>query len=177
MIGWGRLVGSSSHIIGGFDHSADVPGSRGKHMLAFFPFRISYPERLSVPEPHGALIESSEPQPRIDTTAKGCRDDGLIREMGHAYRRPQSLPNVRQACTPRETMSFPTPTYPGVDLDANKGPQMNTVAVAFIVLSSAVLALRLVSRVVTHVSAGMDDWLIGVAAACFHKATDRFTGR
>lgn len=70
-------------------------------------------------------------------------------------------------------MAFETPIYPGIDLDANEGPQMYAVAVAFIVLSLAFLILRLISRVVTQVSAGMDDWLIGVAAASRHESCTR----
>lgn len=65
---------------------------------------------------------------------------------------------------PVKTTSFPTPVYPGIGLDANEGLQMNTVAVAFIILSFAVLVLRLISRLATRVPAGMDDWLIGGAA-------------
>ena len=61
-------------------------------------------------------------------------------------------------------MAFTTPLYPGIDLDADQGPQMNNVAAAFIALSFAVLTLRFISRVVTHVDIGMDDWLIVAAA-------------
>ncbi len=66
-------------------------------------------------------------------------------------------------------MAFETPIYPGIDLDADEGPQMYAVAVAFIVLSLSFLVLRLISRVVTQISAGMDDWLIGLAAAGRHE--------
>ena len=61
-------------------------------------------------------------------------------------------------------MSFSTPVYPGINLDANDGPQMNAVAIAFIVLSCITLALRLFSRLYTHVTIDVDDWLILVAA-------------
>ena len=61
-------------------------------------------------------------------------------------------------------MSLTTPLYPGVNLDANKGPQMNVVAVVFITLSFITLALRVLSRLKTNVPIGMDDWLIMVAA-------------
>lgn len=74
-------------------------------------------------------------------------------------------------------MSFQTPVYPGVDLDADEGPQMYAVAVAFIVLSLAFLVLRLISRTVTHVSAGLDDWLIGVAAAGHPRRSTESAGR
>lgn len=69
-------------------------------------------------------------------------------------------------------MYFSTPLYPGIDINANQGPQMNAVAIAFIILSFTVLGLRLISRLVTRISAGMDDWLIGVAAASTHTGKD-----
>ena len=61
-------------------------------------------------------------------------------------------------------MSFTIPTYPGVTLDANDGPQMNAVAIIFIVLSFITLVLRYFSRLFTHVSIELDDWLTVVAA-------------
>ena len=67
-------------------------------------------------------------------------------------------------------MSFPTPVYPGIDLDDNDGPQMNAIAVVFIVLSFITLVLRFYSRLHTNVSIGMDDWLIVVAAVRVHKS-------
>lgn len=54
--------------------------------------------------------------------------------------------------------------YPGINLDANAGLQVNTVAIASIILSCITLILRLISRLNTHVSIDMDDWLIVVAA-------------
>ena len=66
-------------------------------------------------------------------------------------------------------MSFVTPEYPGVQLDDDQGPEMNSVSVAFIALSFSVLALRLVSRLVTRVPFGTDDWLILVAAVSVNK--------
>ncbi|MCJ1251006.1 hypothetical protein MMC30_008237 [Trapelia coarctata] len=66
-------------------------------------------------------------------------------------------------------MSFPTPEVPGLDPDANYGPQMNSVAAAFLCLSVAVIALRFFSRVYTRIEVGTDDWLI-VAAAVFSWA-------
>ena len=67
-------------------------------------------------------------------------------------------------------MSFPTPVYPGIDLDASGGPQMNAVAVVFIALSFITLVLRFFSRLHTNVILGMDDWLIVVAAVRIHKS-------
>ncbi|KAL9639793.1 MAG: hypothetical protein Q9164_000692, partial [Protoblastenia rupestris] len=61
-------------------------------------------------------------------------------------------------------MNFTTPVYPGVDLEDSQGPEMNAVAVAFIVLSLVTLVLRFLSRHLTQVSLGTDDWLIVVAA-------------
>lgn len=67
-------------------------------------------------------------------------------------------------------MSFTTPVYPGVDLDANEGPQLNAVAIVSIILSLITLVLRFFSRLHTHVSIGLDDWLIVVAAVGLLKA-------
>ena len=68
-------------------------------------------------------------------------------------------------------MSFTTPVYPGINLDANDGPQMNAVAIVFIVLSLITLVLRFFSRLKTHVSIELDDWLIVVAAVGLRKST------
>ena len=65
-------------------------------------------------------------------------------------------------------MSLTTPEYPGIDLNANQGPQVNAVAIAFIVLSCITLILRFSSRLKTHVAFGLDDWLIVVAAVRYH---------
>jgi len=67
-------------------------------------------------------------------------------------------------------MSFPTPLYPGVDPDANQGPQLNAVAIAFIVLSLVTLVLRLISRLRTRVPIGTDDFLILAAAVRFYTS-------
>lgn len=67
-------------------------------------------------------------------------------------------------------MSFTTPAYPGINLEANDGPQTKAVAVAFIVLSFITLLLRWVSRLYTHVPIDLDDWLIVVAAVRLHKS-------
>ena len=61
-------------------------------------------------------------------------------------------------------MSFPTPLYPGVNPDENDGPELNAVAIAFIILSFVTLVLRLISRLRTKISFGLDDWLILAAA-------------
>lgn len=67
-------------------------------------------------------------------------------------------------------MSLITPVYPGVNLDANDGPQMNAVAIVFIILSSFTLVLRLVSRLSTRIPIEMDDWLIVIAAVRLYKS-------
>ena len=67
-------------------------------------------------------------------------------------------------------MSLPTPIYPGINLDANAGPQMNAVAIASIILSCITIILRLISRLNTHVPIDMDDWLIVVAAVRFYNS-------
>ena len=66
-------------------------------------------------------------------------------------------------------MSFTTPIYPGVNLDANDGPQMDTVAIIFIVFTFITLVLRYYSRLATNVSIELDDWLIVVAAVRLHN--------
>ena len=66
-------------------------------------------------------------------------------------------------------MSFTTPVYPSIDLDANDGPQMNAVAIAFIVLSFVTVVLRYFARLYTNVSIELDDWLIVVAAVRLHN--------
>ena len=68
-------------------------------------------------------------------------------------------------------MNFTTPVYPGVDLEDSQGPEMNAVAVAFIVLSLVTLVLRFLSRRLTQVSLGTDDWLIVVAAVRSNKSS------
>ncbi|KAK4696408.1 hypothetical protein P7C71_g1495, partial [Lecanoromycetidae sp. Uapishka_2] len=63
-------------------------------------------------------------------------------------------------------MSLQTPQYPGLNPDANRGPQINAVAITFLCFSFVVLVFRFISRVYTRVAIGTDDWLI-VAAAVF----------
>ena len=77
------------------------------------------------------------------------------------------LPDFQTKSKPRilkVSMPFTTPTYPGINLEANEGPQTNAVAIVFIVLSFITLVLRFISRLNTHVSIELDDWLIVVAA-------------
>lgn len=64
-------------------------------------------------------------------------------------------------------MSFQTPVYPGINLNADQGPQLNAVGIAFIVLSFVTLVLRLISRLRTKVPIEADDWLIVAAAVGF----------
>ena len=66
-------------------------------------------------------------------------------------------------------MSFTTPLYPGINLNANKGPQMNAVAIVSIVLSFIILVLRFTSRLTTNLCIELDDWLIVVATVGLHK--------
>lgn len=66
--------------------------------------------------------------------------------------------------TSKVNMSFITPVHPGINLDANDGPQTNAVAIIFIVMSFMTLVLRFFSRLTTHVSIDLDDQLIVVAA-------------
>ena len=66
-------------------------------------------------------------------------------------------------------MSLTTPVYPGIDLDANDGPRMNAVAIAFIVLTFVTLVFRFISRLSTHVPIGLDDYLIVIAAVRLQK--------
>ena len=61
-------------------------------------------------------------------------------------------------------MSFSTPVYAGVDPNANEGPQLNAVAITFVVLSFVTLVLRLISRLRTKVPIEADDWLVLTAA-------------
>lgn len=61
-------------------------------------------------------------------------------------------------------MSLITPVYPGVNLDANDGPQMNVAAIVFMILSFITLVLRFFSRLSTHIAIELDDWLIVIAA-------------
>jgi len=56
------------------------------------------------------------------------------------------------------------------DPEANQGPQLNAVAIAFIVLSFVTLVLRLISRLRTRVPIGTDDFLILAAAVRFHTS-------
>lgn len=75
-------------------------------------------------------------------------------------------------------MSFTTPVYPGINLNANEGPQMNAVAIVFIILSFIILVLRFTSRLTTNLSIELDDWLIVVAAVRLHKSKYiPYTGR
>ena len=75
-------------------------------------------------------------------------------------------------------MSFTTPIYPSVTFNANDGPQMNAVAFIFIVLSFITLVLRYFSRLFTHVSIELDDWLIVAAAVRLHNNRSiKHTGR
>ena len=71
-----------------------------------------------------------------------------------------------------------SPMYPAVNLGASDGPQMNAVAIIFIVLSFITLVLRYISRLFTHVSIELDDLLIVVAAVRLHdNRSTQYIGR
>ena len=61
-------------------------------------------------------------------------------------------------------MNVPTPQVPGLDLSANRGPELNVVAIVFICISLTTIICRGFSRVYTEVDFGLDDWLIVLAA-------------
>lgn len=63
-------------------------------------------------------------------------------------------------------MSLQTPQYPGVDPNANRGPQIVVIGIVFLCLSIAIIALRFFSRTYTHIAIKQDDWLI-ICAAVF----------
>lgn len=62
--------------------------------------------------------------------------------------------------------------YPGIDYDADRGPRIFAVAVAFIALSFVTLVFRAISRWYAKVAPWVDDWLI-IAAAVRHLSTRR----
>lgn len=64
-------------------------------------------------------------------------------------------------------MSFTTPVVPGLDLNANYGPQVNAVGIFFMCLSLATVVLRFFSRAYTKIEIGTDDWLLLGAAVWF----------
>lgn len=61
-------------------------------------------------------------------------------------------------------MEFPTPRVPGLNPNANRGPGLNTVAIAFTCISFTTIICRGFSRLYTDVEFGLDDWLIVLAA-------------
>ncbi|ESZ93359.1 hypothetical protein SBOR_6256 [Sclerotinia borealis F-4128] len=61
-------------------------------------------------------------------------------------------------------MSLTTPIYPGINLDANEGPLLNTVSIAFISLTICTIAIRSFSRWYTEIPLGLDDLFILIAA-------------
>jgi hypothetical protein len=61
-------------------------------------------------------------------------------------------------------MSFKTPIVPGLDINADYGPQINAVAIFFMCLSFATVVLRFFSRAYTKIEIGKDDWLLLGAA-------------
>jgi hypothetical protein len=61
---------------------------------------------------------------------------------------------------------FPTPIYPGIDVDANVGPYINSVCGVAIGLSFVTLSLRFFTRWWSQIEFGKDDYLILVGVVC-----------
>ncbi|KAF7890326.1 hypothetical protein EAF00_008641 [Botryotinia globosa] len=61
-------------------------------------------------------------------------------------------------------MSFTTPIYPGIDLEANEGPLLKAVSIAFIALTVCTIAIRFFSRWYTKIPLGLDELFILIAA-------------
>ncbi|KAA8564337.1 hypothetical protein EYC84_011281 [Monilinia fructicola] len=61
-------------------------------------------------------------------------------------------------------MSLKTPTYPGINLNADEGPLLKAVSYAFISLTVMTIAVRSFSRWYTKISFGLDDLFILIAA-------------
>ncbi|TVY83372.1 Satratoxin biosynthesis SC1 cluster protein [Lachnellula suecica] len=59
---------------------------------------------------------------------------------------------------------FPTPLYPGIDVDANDGSKINAVSITFMAISFSTICLRMFSRWWTKIEFGTDDHLILFAA-------------
>ncbi|KAH8598657.1 hypothetical protein B0O99DRAFT_684044 [Bisporella sp. PMI_857] len=80
---------------------------------------------------------------------------------------------------------FPTPIYPGIDVNANLGPYINTVCGVTIGLSLVTICLRFFSRWWTKIELGIDDYLIIVGAAfswtfsimCIVQVQENFYGQ
>ena len=65
------------------------------------------------------------------------------------------------------TMSLPAPQVPGFNPNANRGPELNIVAICFMCISFIAIICRGLSRLYTEVAFGLDDWLIVLAAVVF----------
>ncbi|KAF5871037.1 putative integral membrane protein [Botrytis fragariae] len=61
-------------------------------------------------------------------------------------------------------MSFTTPIYPGINLEANEGPLLKAVSIAFIALTVCAIAIRFFSRWYTKIPLGLDELFILIAA-------------
>lgn len=61
-------------------------------------------------------------------------------------------------------MEFTTPPVPGLNPNANRGPELNTVAITFTCISFTTIICRGFSRLYTNVEFGLDDGLIVLAA-------------
>lgn len=61
-------------------------------------------------------------------------------------------------------MSFTTPNYLGINIDADEGPLLKTASIAFISLTVYTIAIRCFSRWYTKIPLGLDDLFILIAA-------------
>ena len=61
-------------------------------------------------------------------------------------------------------LPFTTPQVPGLNINANYGPQMTRIGIAFICLSAVTVVLRFISRKYAEIKIGTDDKLIVAAA-------------
>ena len=64
-------------------------------------------------------------------------------------------------------MDVPTPQVRSLTLNADRGPELNAVAIVFICISFTTILCRGFSRLYTEVKFGLDDWLIVLAAVMF----------
>jgi hypothetical protein len=63
--------------------------------------------------------------------------------------------------------SFTTPTYPGVNIEDDYGPQINAIGVAFICISFVAVVLRFISRKTSDIPIKLDDWLAFLAGVSY----------
>lgn len=68
-------------------------------------------------------------------------------------------------------MSLPTPQYPGLDPNEDRGPAIIAVGIVSMVIAFAVTVLRFFSRAYTRVEFGIDDWLHAIALVSLSSPT------